>query len=150
MSSAAMVAAAASSSACMPPSTVAAVRKTSASAAGTPSSSQITMIGSWLATASTKSNSSRPATASNSSSVTSWIRGRMPSMRLALKARTTSLRSRSWSGGSRLAIARPSSALVRRATFQRIGSGSGGSESCRPLASSLLSRGSPNAAMTSS
>ena len=77
------------------------------SAAGTPSSSQITVIGSGNAKASMRSTDSsppakRPSIASSSDAVISSIRGRSPAIRRAVNALTTRRRSRVWSGGSRL------------------------------------------------
>ncbi len=74
-----------------------------------PSSSQITVIGSGKANEASKSTSRRSDIASSSPAVIAVIRGRSRSTWRAVKALFTSLRSRSWSGGSRLSMC-PSSA----------------------------------------
>lgn len=124
-------------------------RKSSRSSKGTPSSSQITVIGRGNANASIRSTGSpsapRAAMASSSSSVIASIRGRSASTRREVNALLTSLRSRVWSGGSELSM------CARSASANTISSPScSGSmywSSTRPFFSS---RGSASAALASS
>ncbi len=74
--------------------------KSSRSFSGTPNSSQITDSGSCRLKDDTRSARPSGSTASRSSSVISWIRGRSASMRRGVNSLDTSLRSRVWSGGS--------------------------------------------------
>ena len=71
------------------------VRKSSWSATGTPSSSQITVIGSGNANDASRSTCSRVDMSSSSPLVIAVIRGLSRSTRRAVKALFTSLRSRS-------------------------------------------------------
>ncbi len=101
-----MEAAAASTSSCF--ESVSSVpdqtRKSSRWSIGTSSSSQITVMGSGNASASSRSTSDLPTISSRSWSVISWMRGRRASIRRAVNALLTSLRSRLCAGGSLLSM----------------------------------------------
>ncbi len=79
-------------------------RNLSRSAAGTPSSSAITVIGSGKANVETSSISPSATTGSRSVSAISWIRGRRRSIIRGVNAFDTSRRSRRWSSPSRLSM----------------------------------------------
>lgn len=85
------------------------VRKVSRSRKGTPNSSQMTVIGSGKASASTRSArpSGAASIASRSSSVNSWTRGARDATRRAVKARATSPRSRVCCGALERSIDTP-------------------------------------------
>ena len=78
------------------------------SSARTPSSSQMTVIGSGAANDGSRSARSCPASPSSSSAVISSIRGRSRATVRPVNALLTSLRSREWSGGSVLSMWCPS------------------------------------------
>ena len=115
-------------------------RKTARSASGTPSSSQIILIGSGTARASSRSSSACPAIAASRSAQMSSARGRSCSTARGVKALLTSLRSRLCSGGSVLSMwwerdcpnmlslpcseCRSSSSATRRESFASRGSAS--------------------------
>ncbi|MDF9807666.1 hypothetical protein M2436_006213 [Streptomyces sp. HB372] len=90
------------------------VRKASRSRDGTPSSSQITDMGSGKESASTRSAARAGAASieSSSPSVISWIRGASCSMRRGVNSRVTSLRIRVWSGASEPSIEEPADTLL--------------------------------------
>jgi hypothetical protein len=124
------------------------VRNVRRSASGTPSRSQITLMGRGKAKASSRSTSAGPAAIRSASpAAISSMRGRMPAMARMVNARLTSLRSRVWSGGSELSMCRPSSwaNTVRRSG----GTGCRSSTRAKPPAS-LASRGSLSARRASS
>ena len=87
------------------------------SAPGTPRISQITSIGNGAAKSSTASKDPAPCRSSRSPLITRWTSGSHSAMRRGVKARFTSLRSRSCIGGSSMMIdawstsARPKSLL---------------------------------------
>ena len=118
------------------------------SASGTPSSSQITPIGSGKAKASSRSTSAGPAAIRSASRpAIASMRGRRAAMARTVKARLTSLRSRVWSGGSVLSRCRLSS--WANTDWASGGSGLLASTRANP-SESLASRGSTSASRTSS
>ncbi len=90
------------------------VRNFSRSRDGTPSSSQITDMGSGKESASTRSavRSGAESIVSSRASVISWTRGASRSIRRGVNSRATSLRSRVWSGASVLSIEVPEETLT--------------------------------------
>ncbi len=122
-------------------------RNASRSSMGTASSSQITVMGSGKANASSSSTSSLPAIWSSSSAVISSILGRSCSIRRAVNALVTSLRSRVWSGGSLLSMCALSTSANSPRSAGLVTCLSNTAWNARP---SLLTLGSASAALASS